>query len=211
MRACLTIALLLAASAAFAQPQAPITWGEIQWLPTPALEQYDYVTSIWTHGDTLVAVACYHQYAPDQFFPKLAFSTNNGNTFGPWHVLYDPDSSGVSSTICEFALTSVAVLCRSYDPLFPRTFRGGLWRTTDLGQTWEWPVYTAWQMRLLDQHGDTLFCTTDLDSVTWTCDAGSTFAPQRCAGFAPKSICDLAVSGQSVHAISWLAPSDTAR
>jgi len=141
-----TLVALLVADLVCAQPQAPITWGETRWLPTPALEQDDYVSSIWAHGDTLVAVAYYEhgQGSERQGHPELAFSTDNGITFGTWHVLYGPDSAGSWSTDCQIAFTSDAILCLAYDPFTSPSFTTyGFWRTTDLGQTWQWPVYTA--------------------------------------------------------------------
>jgi hypothetical protein len=185
---------------AFAQPQAPITWGPVRVLYDSG-DAYSRARGIYARGDTLVLLMDRASGPSQPWSPTLRVSSDNGQSWGPWRSLSyegEPVSYGWSNV----AFTSTVICCCADT----RDGYYGFYTTTDLGQTWHEPVTTLPGLHYYCERADTLFCKAALGSgrrgVTWTGDVGQSFSPIRVPDW-EVSISDLAVSRGFVHAVDF--------
>jgi hypothetical protein len=153
----------------WAQPQAPIEWGEARLLMQLPYGLNVY-NGVFAHGDTIVLAGNW-TYG-NRELATACVSGDNGQTFSPWHVFLTPDSIDRSAT---FAVTSTGLYCCAAVQGRVR----GLYRSIDLGQTWIAPSTSVPYMRIADTVGDTIWCVSRTlagDSLRWTTDGGQTFS-----------------------------------
>jgi hypothetical protein len=184
------------AAFAFAQPQAPITWGQIRLLQqAPDTLQ---CRDIYAHGDTLVLLG-FRPVDGEHIFAAASVSGDNGSTWSPWNVFWPNDQSIGNATA---SVTSQGVYALAEDPT-QNAF--GFYHSTNLGQSWSPPPAVYYLgLRALAELGDTIFCSAGYDSVTWTANGGLTLAPRRQSYARPYSqgqtgIRSLDVSSSRVH------------
>gem|GEM_PF-3904861 len=76
----------LAGVGVFAQPQAPVVWGEARWLGVGNTPIIGYPACLM--GDSLaLAGAVANQETPPRYCAGVISSFNNGSNFGSWHCL----------------------------------------------------------------------------------------------------------------------------
>jgi len=134
----LPLLLLFAIGNLFAQPQAPITWGQFRTISNGfQTGEYGFITPLAVKGDTIVETASWQgNYL---HFGLVRITGNNGLTWSPWHFLNDTSNHNyISSTERPSpAITSNGILVANTTHTLPPKF--GFFRSTDLGQTWQRP------------------------------------------------------------------------
>ncbi len=184
-------AVLFLTGTAFAQPQAPIEWGEIRLLQNPTV--IDNMTEVRAQGDTILLAA---RHAVDgSSVAMVTVSGNNGLTWSPWHIFDSDDLSGSYATV---VFTSNAILAAVN---VSNSFYG-IYRSEDLGENWEAPDTALLDLRMYQVKNDTVFCSRQPNALLWTADEGVTFSPARPIDFGNYHINDLSVSDTLQHAMS---------
>ncbi len=189
------IATLLLALLANAQPQAPISWGEVRLLQNAP--QYHRPVAVYAHGDTLVLNAARENPSSD---PAVCISSDNGQTWGSWQVL-GPSGQGYRVPDVEVVFSEGLILgCADTSPL---TLMRGFFSSTDLGNSWVAPPCSLNTMHLYCSRQDTLFCNVGRHGVTWTADHGHSFSPVRTMDLGSiGQLSDISTSCQYVHVVS---------
>jgi hypothetical protein len=182
-----------------AQPQAPIEWGAMRLLMQMP-EEESFAQDVYPCGDTLVLHGGRRDSVTSQYYPALAVSGDNGNTWSPWAILGEPGELHHSGLAQVVFLNSGIYCCAE-----TRRSRGGFYRSTDLGQSWQPPPTVLPVLHFKARRGDTLVCVSGVDSITWTADCGLTFAPLRDAGLGEwASAQDIGISNGWVHVVTCL-------
>jgi len=192
------ITVLGAASvSAWAQPQAPIEWGQPRVIMYASEEYLSF--DISARGDTIVAIGSIEEQGNNyRDYPVARISADNGQTWGAWHLLGEFGDAWHQPYV-EIAFTSTAILVCADTEQGQR----GFFSTTDLGVSWQTPESTFYGMQYNCARGDTLFCQVSgagADGVTWTIDEGSTFSIVR---YWDSYIGFIAASSAWIHAIDF--------
>lgn len=164
------LVVVLFCGAVQAQPQAPITWGTARLLMNGPSD-INLWNGVFAHGDTLV-LAGDRSYGASTL-AMACVSGDNGQTWSPWHTFLTDDSA---DWVLTFAVTSGGLMCAG--PV--HNFSRGIYRSTDLGQTWISPAIRIPHLQIKEVRGDTLWCSSwsmNGDSVRWTANGGLSYSP----------------------------------
>jgi hypothetical protein len=201
LRITLMASLVLVASS-FAQPQAPITWGEARLLMN-APDSLWIDPGVAARGDTIAFLArC--EYANGHELSAVSISTDDGVSFSLWHMFLTPDSMFAT----PYAIISNAGIWCCTEV---RENQRGFYRTNDRGLTWTHPLDSLVMLKPYELHGDTAWCGTYgncCDSVRWTSDGGRTFSTPTGIDFAGAGISDISASDSTILVLSRAALPD---
>lgn len=177
---------------AFAQPGPPITWGDIRLLQNP--DEIDGMETIYSKGDTIVLIAA-HAAGGGDILPMVTITGNNGSTWSPWYIFSSDDPSGSYITIA-FTSSSILAAVNVSNSFY------GVYRSEDLGESWQQPDTIILDLRLHDAKNDTVYCNAQPNAVLWSANDGVSFSPARPLDFGFYPTRDLEVSDTFLQAMS---------